>query len=205
MSTTDRSYAVRMKQLAGGINAQFRANNPTAPQENSQPGAVEQSYRTGRIFGQIPVNVDGDISPACGCVPVSEESGGSVITIDFDDCKEDYVIYTLTAGNTLVINNNLSVGNIAYLLGTTATSIPKSMSSDSITTPGTYTIGCYREVKNNGQFTDITTNTSYIFNNIDTSNHTVTFDGTGGSSPTLILAGQAVSLTSGSVASYTVS
>jgi hypothetical protein len=63
-----------MKQLAGGINAQFRANNSTAPQENSQPGAVDQSYRTGRIFGQISVNVDGDISPACVCLGAN---GGS--------------------------------------------------------------------------------------------------------------------------------
>ena len=205
MSTTDRSYAVRMKQLAGGINAQFRANNSTAPQENSQPGAVEQSYRTGRIFGQISVNVDGDISPACACLETTSGGGGGGgenIDKTINSCL-DFEVITVNEGDTLTITQITSgFGLTGVLNGTTATQITFGTPFET-STPGTYTVGCLISF-NKATTSSADPSTSYIVSNTSGSSFTFSFDGTGAPSQS-IAGGTAVVITSVSdTTTYTV-
>lgn len=202
MSTTDRSYAVRMKQIAGGINAQFRANNSTAPQENSQPGAVEQSYLTGRIFGQISVNVDGVISPACVCLGTTS-GGGQDIERTFDSCA-DFEVITVNEGDTLTITKDNIVEPTGILNGTTAAII--FFGTPYVTsTPGTYTVGCLIQFNKAGSGS-AAASTSYIVQNTSGSPFTFAFDGIGAPAPQIIAGGTAVVITSvAGTTSYTVS
>jgi hypothetical protein len=154
-----------MKQLAGGINAQFRANNSTAPQENSQPGAVEQSYRTGRIFGQISVNVDGDISPACVCLGANG-GGARGETINFTSCDQSQE-FTVTSETPYTIVNNVA-GNIviADIEGGIISTILTGQTG-TVSTPGIYIVACLLTIDSDkgGTFSGIFSSTMYIINN----------------------------------------